>query len=161
MTEWMMPHKCIILFITTRLQTNTQKSLGTPIRCAEVELNIVTQHLMCLVKHFPVTYHGIDLSIWSCAAHTISLLYRRSMSRLQGEKQESTWCGSTLFLSNLSPLRLACTDCLRSIRWSGSDLRVVIDKKWRGIIWKDSCYATWRNVCHAMELVVWGWSTCR
>ncbi|KAM0856911.1 hypothetical protein ACQ4PT_048819 [Festuca glaucescens] len=84
----------------TGLHTNIMKSSATPIRCSDQQRDLVTQHLQCPIKDFPIPYLGVPLSIWRLKTEDLQPLIDKLDNQLSGWRAGLLSKGDRLVLVN-------------------------------------------------------------
>jgi len=66
------------------LRTNIQKSNVMPIRCTDVDLNVIRSLLPCEIMDFPCKYLGLPLSLWKLTKDQLQPIIDRIADQLPG-----------------------------------------------------------------------------
>ncbi|XP_073363007.1 uncharacterized protein [Aegilops tauschii subsp. strangulata] len=143
--------------VASGLRTNFDKCSATPIRCSDDHIDTIKSEMQCPVKHFPIQYLGLPLSIRKPPTSSLLPIVHKL------EKKLSTWCASLLLKGDRLALvrHVLCaipTHFLIAIAFNKSILKRV-NPIIRGFLWAGSkdasgkkCLVNWQKVCRPISL---------
>ncbi|XP_073353624.1 uncharacterized protein [Aegilops tauschii subsp. strangulata] len=139
------------------LQTSFAKCSATPIRCPPEMLPDIASTLSCPIKHFPIKYLGLPLSVRKASSSDLMPLLAKLLLKLATWKATLLNRGERLALVR-HVLTAMPTHILTTMVVSKPILkkatRIISDFLWQGC--KDArtgcCLVSWAKVCHPVEL---------
>jgi hypothetical protein len=128
----------------TGLATNLNKSKAFPIRCAEVQLDLITHTLGCECTDFPCTYLGVPLSPWRLPKSAMQSVVDKVARRLPPWKGRILTQSGHLILarSTLCAILVHISMAIRITTWAIQ----AIEKLVYGFLWCGSEVVVGGNV---------------